>query len=97
MNYSRFDKVIDSDDDEDDGAPPSASAVPPPAKKKPPPPQVLPAGVPPEKLQHFARQHGTTVFPVANGWTPGSEVCRSCRMEDNGARECHTLLLRSCF
>ena len=50
-----------------------------------------------EKLQHFARQHGTTVFPVANGWTPGSEVCRSCRMEDNGARECHTLLLRSCF
>ena len=38
------------------------------------------------ELQHFVKQHGTTVIPVANGWVPGVEECRACRMEDNGAQ-----------
>jgi hypothetical protein len=38
-----------------------------------------------EQLQHFVKQHGTTVIPVSNGWVPGVEKCRACRMEDNGA------------
>ena len=41
------------------------------------------------QLQEFSKHHGTTVFSVPNGWVPGSEKCRACRMENNGADFVH--------